>query len=54
MEEGVIYAEAGEEVGMEDMDYATLKNNVMKPKKRVGGRNRTWILIRGTYCTILH
>jgi hypothetical protein len=26
----------------------------MKPKKRVGGRNRTWILIRGTYCTILH
>jgi hypothetical protein len=35
--EGEIYDEAGEEVVMEDMDYATLKNKVMKSKKRVAG-----------------
>jgi hypothetical protein len=29
MEEGEIYDEAGEEVVMEDMDYAMLKNKVM-------------------------
>jgi hypothetical protein len=34
MEEGEIYDEAGEEVLMEDMDYAELKNNFVKPKKR--------------------
>jgi hypothetical protein len=37
MEEGEIYAEPGEVVVMEDMDYATLKNKLMKSKKRVGG-----------------
>jgi hypothetical protein len=35
MEEGEIYDEAGEEVVMEDMDHANLKNKVVKPKKRV-------------------
>jgi hypothetical protein len=37
MEEGEIYDEAGEEVVMEDIDYAKVKNKVMKSKKRVGG-----------------
>jgi hypothetical protein len=35
MEEGEINDEAGEEVVMEDMDYAELKNKFVKPKKRV-------------------
>jgi hypothetical protein len=35
MEEGEIYDEAGKEVVMENMDYAMLKNKVMKSKKRV-------------------
>jgi hypothetical protein len=53
MEGGEMDDVAGEEVVMEDMDYAKLKNKVIKLKKRVGGRNRTWILIRGgTYGTI--
>jgi hypothetical protein len=37
MEEGEINEEAGEEVVMEDMDYAELKNKFVKPKKRVAG-----------------
>jgi hypothetical protein len=37
MEEGEINDEAGEEVVMEDMDYAELKNKFVKPKKRVSG-----------------
>jgi hypothetical protein len=35
MEEGEINYLAGEEVVMEDMDYAKVKNKVIKPKKRV-------------------
>jgi hypothetical protein len=35
MEEGEIHDEAGEEVVMEDMDYAELKNKFVKPKNRV-------------------
>jgi hypothetical protein len=35
MEEGEINDEAGVEVVMENMDYAKLKNKVVKPKKRV-------------------
>jgi hypothetical protein len=35
MEEGEINDEAGEEVEMEDMDYAELKNKFFEPKKRV-------------------
>jgi hypothetical protein len=37
MEEGEINDEAGEEVVMEDMDYAELKNKFFKTKKRVAG-----------------
>jgi hypothetical protein len=37
MEEGEISDVAGEEMMMEDMDYATVKNKVIKPKKRVTG-----------------
>jgi hypothetical protein len=37
MEEGEINDEAGEEVVMEDKDYTELKNNFVKPKKRVAG-----------------
>jgi hypothetical protein len=37
MEEGEINDEAGEEVVMEDMDYAELKSKFVKPKKRVAG-----------------
>jgi hypothetical protein len=37
MEEGEINDKAGEEVVMEDMDYAELKNKFVKPKKRVSG-----------------
>jgi hypothetical protein len=37
MEEGEINDEAGEEVVLEDMDYAELKNKFVKPKKRVAG-----------------
>jgi hypothetical protein len=37
MEEGEINDVAGEEVVMEDMDYAKVKNNVIKPKKGVAG-----------------
>jgi hypothetical protein len=37
MEEGEINDEDGEEVVMEDMDYAELKNKLVKPKKRVAG-----------------
>jgi hypothetical protein len=36
-EEGEINDEDGEEVVMEDMDCAKLKNNFVKPKKRVAG-----------------
>jgi hypothetical protein len=37
MEEGEINDVAGEEVVMEDMDYAKVKNKVIKPKKRIAG-----------------
>jgi hypothetical protein len=37
MGEGEINDKAGEEVVMEVMDYAELKNKFMKPKKRVAG-----------------
>jgi predicted metal-dependent hydrolase len=37
MEEGEINDVAGEEVVMEDMDYAKVKNKVIKPKTRVAG-----------------
>jgi hypothetical protein len=37
--EGEINGEAGEEVVMEDMDYAELKNKFVKPKKRVAGES---------------
>jgi hypothetical protein len=37
MEEGEINDEAWEEVVMEDMDYAELKNKFVKPKKWVAG-----------------
>jgi hypothetical protein len=37
MEEGEINDEAGEEVMMEDMDYAELRNKFVKPKKRFAG-----------------
>jgi hypothetical protein len=40
MEEGEMNDEAGEEVVMDDMDYAELKNKFVKPKKRVAGE--TW------------
>jgi hypothetical protein len=40
MEEREINDEAGEEVVMEDMDYAELKNKFVKPKKRIAGKNR--------------
>jgi hypothetical protein len=36
VEEGEIYDEAEEEVVMEDMDYAKVKNKVMKSKKSLG------------------
>jgi hypothetical protein len=36
-EEGEINDLAGEEVVMEDIDYAKVKINVIKPKKRVAG-----------------
>jgi hypothetical protein len=35
MEEREVSDEAGEEMVMEDMDYQELKNNFVKPKKRV-------------------
>jgi hypothetical protein len=43
MEEGEINDVDGEEVVMEDMDYAKVKNKVIKPKRVEGGcgRNRT-------------
>jgi hypothetical protein len=37
MEEGEINDEAGEEVVMEDLAYAELKNKFVKPKTRVAG-----------------
>jgi hypothetical protein len=37
MEGGEINDEAGEEVVMEDIYYAELKNKFVKPKKRVAG-----------------
>jgi hypothetical protein len=37
MEEGEINEVAGEEMVMEDTDYAKVKNKVFKPKKRVTG-----------------
>jgi hypothetical protein len=37
MEEGEINDDAGEEVVMEEMDYAELKNKFVKPKRRVAG-----------------
>jgi hypothetical protein len=37
MEEREINDIAGEEVVIEDMDYAKVKNKVIKPKERVGG-----------------
>jgi hypothetical protein len=37
MEEGEINDVAEEEVVLEDMDYAKVKNKVIKPKKRVAG-----------------
>jgi hypothetical protein len=37
MEGGEINDEAGEEMVMEDMDYAELKKKFVKPKKRVAG-----------------
>jgi hypothetical protein len=40
MEKGDISEEAGEEVVMEEMDCAKLKNKVMKSKKRLGGETR--------------
>jgi hypothetical protein len=39
MEEGDINDEAGEEVVMEDMDYAELKNKFVKPKNCHQKRN---------------
>jgi hypothetical protein len=40
-------------VVMEDMDYAELKNKFVKPKKRIAGKNRAWIVTRrGTDGTI--
>jgi hypothetical protein len=39
MEEGKVNDIAGEEA-MENMDYAKVKNMVMKPKKRVAGETR--------------
>jgi hypothetical protein len=45
MEEGKVNGIAGEEV-MEDMDYAKVKNKVIKPKKRFAGGNRSRIVIR--------
>jgi hypothetical protein len=38
LEDGEIYDEAGEEVVMEDMNHAKLKNKVVKPKRRVAGK----------------
>jgi hypothetical protein len=38
MEGGEIYDEAGEEVVMEDMDQAKLKDKIVKPKKRAAGK----------------
>jgi hypothetical protein len=37
LEEGEMKDEAVEEVVMEDMEYAELKNKFVKPKKRVAG-----------------
>jgi hypothetical protein len=37
MEEGEVNDESGEEVVMEDMEYAELKNKFVKPKNRVAG-----------------
>jgi hypothetical protein len=37
MEKGEINDKAGEEVVLEDMDYAELKNKFVKPKRRVAG-----------------
>jgi hypothetical protein len=33
-------------VVMEDMDYTELKNKFVKPKKRVAGKSKAWIVIR--------
>jgi hypothetical protein len=38
MDEGEIDDDAGEEVVMEAMDYAELKNKFVKPKKRVANK----------------
>jgi hypothetical protein len=46
MEEGEINYVAGEEVVMEDMDYAKVKNKVYKTKEEGCERNRTTIVIR--------
>jgi hypothetical protein len=40
MEEGEINDEAGEEVVMEDMDYAELKNKFIRLKKMVAGETQ--------------
>jgi hypothetical protein len=37
MEDGEINVVAGEEVVMKNMDYAKVKNKVIKPKKRIAG-----------------
>jgi hypothetical protein len=39
MGEGEINDEAGEEVVVEDMDYAELKNKFVKQKKRIAGEH---------------
>jgi hypothetical protein len=38
MEEGKIYDEAGEEVIVEDMDYAMIKNTFIKTNKSFTGK----------------
>jgi hypothetical protein len=52
MEEGEINDEAVEEVVMEDVDYAELKNKFVKPKKRVAGETPRIVIRRGTGGTI--
>jgi hypothetical protein len=53
MEEGEINDEAGEEVVMEDMDYAELKNKFCQTKEEGCRRNRASIVIRrGTDSTM--
>jgi hypothetical protein len=41
MKEGENNDETGEELVMEDMDYAKLKNKVVKPNKRIAGERGT-------------